>query len=102
MRLEPAYPWQPLYCKPIRPKVAQALGLVYDAPTRSPWTDTEMLKKILLILAIVALAIISLKLIGSVFTLAFVLIRVAAGVGLVVLIVWLIKTQLRSPPRSRF
>ena len=58
-----------------------------------------MLKKILLVLAIIALAAISLKLIGSVFTLAFVLIRVAAGVGLVVLIVRLIKTQLSSPSR---
>jgi hypothetical protein len=58
-----------------------------------------MLKKILLVLAIIALAAISLKLIGSVFTLAFVLIRVAAGIGLVVLIVWLIKTQLSSPSR---
>jgi hypothetical protein len=58
-----------------------------------------MLKKILLVLAIIALAAISLKLIGSVFTLAFVLIRVAAGIGLVVLIVWLIQTQLTSPRR---
>ncbi|HEV7692533.1 MAG TPA: hypothetical protein VGO52_16980, partial [Hyphomonadaceae bacterium] len=80
----------------------QALGLVYHAPTRSPWTDKKMLKKILMILAIIALAAISLKLIGSVFTLAFVAIRVAAGVGLIVLIVWLIKTQLGSSPRSRF
>lgn len=56
-----------------------------------------MLKKILLILAIIALAAISLKLIGSVFTLAFVLIRLAAGIGLIVLIVWLIQTQLTSP-----
>jgi hypothetical protein len=60
-----------------------------------------MLKKILLVLAIIALAAISLKLIGSVFTLAFVLIRVAAGIGLVVLIVWLIQTQLASPRRGR-
>jgi hypothetical protein len=61
-----------------------------------------MLKKILMILAIIALAAISLKLIGSVFTLAFVAIRVAAGIGLIVLIFWLIKTQLGSSPRSRF
>jgi uncharacterized membrane protein YdfJ with MMPL/SSD domain len=66
------------------------------------WTDKKMLKKILLVLAIIALAAISLKLIGSVFTLAFVLIRLAAGIGLIVLIVWLIKTQFGSSPRSRF
>ena len=59
-----------------------------------------MLKNILLVVAIIALAWIALGLIGSVFTLAFVAVRVAAGIGLIVLIVWLIKTQLSSP-RSR-
>jgi hypothetical protein len=60
-----------------------------------------MLKKILLVVAIIALAWIALGLIGSAFSLIFVLIRLAAGIGLIVLIVWLIKTQLSSP-RSRF
>jgi hypothetical protein len=58
-----------------------------------------MLKKILYVLAIIALAWIALGLIGSVFTLAWVAIRVAAGIGLIVLIVWLIRTQLTSPTR---
>jgi hypothetical protein len=56
-----------------------------------------MLKSILLVLAIIALAWIALGLLGSVFSLAVVLVRVAAGVGLIVLIIWLIRTQLSSP-----
>ncbi len=56
-----------------------------------------MLKSILLVLAIIALAWISLGLLGSVFSLAVVLVRVAAGIGLIVLIIWLIRTQLSSP-----
>ena len=59
-----------------------------------------MIRSILLVLAIVALAWIALGLLGSVFSLFYVLIRVAAGVGLIVLIVWLIRTQLSSR-RSR-
>ena len=64
-----------------------------------------MLKKILLVVEIIALAWIALGLVGAVFKLGFVLVRLAAGIGLIVLIVWLIKTQLMSPgsgPRSRF
>jgi hypothetical protein len=64
-----------------------------------------MLKKILLVVAIIALAWIALGLVGTVFKLGFVLVRLAAGIGLIVLIVWLIKTQLTSSgsgPRSRF
>jgi hypothetical protein len=59
-----------------------------------------MLKNILLVVGIIALAWLGLGLLGSVFKLAFVALRLAIGVGLVVLIVWLIKTNMRSP-RSR-
>ena len=63
--------------------------------------DAEaMIKSILLVVAIIALAWIALGLLGSVFSLFYVLIRAAAGIGLIVLIVWLIRTQLTSP-RSR-
>jgi hypothetical protein len=58
-----------------------------------------MLKNILLVLAIIALAWVALGLLGSVFTLAWVAVRVAAGIGLIVLIVWLIRTQLTNPSR---
>ena len=61
-----------------------------------------MLKKILYVLAIIALAIVALGVLGTALKLAFVLVRVAAGIGLIVLLVWLIKTQLSSSPRSRF